>query len=93
MFLKGRTRQPAAAARQCDCYAHLGALTREAQAYVAQVAEQVLKALSGEPVTSATCLADAGNGRCPSTSADAAGQIYAAVRRLHYGLKCSIPAR
>ena len=33
---------------------HLGALTREAQAYVAlQVAEQVLKALSGEPVTSA----------------------------------------
>ncbi len=33
---------------------HLGALTREAQAHVAlQVAEQVLKALSGEPVTSA----------------------------------------
>ncbi|NLA27296.1 MAG: phosphoglycerate dehydrogenase [Firmicutes bacterium] len=33
---------------------HLGALTREAQTYVAlQVAEQVLKALSGEPVTSA----------------------------------------
>ena len=33
---------------------HLGALTREAQTYVAlQVAEQVLKALSGEAVTSA----------------------------------------
>lgn len=33
---------------------HLGASTREAQAHVAlQVAEQVLKALSGEPVTSA----------------------------------------
>lgn len=36
---------------------HLGALTREAQTSVAlQVAEQVLKALSGEPVTSAVNL-------------------------------------